>query len=352
MLKCERVKLPRVHRVAKGGRVYRFHRITRAALPNDVPEDHPTFTAAWATEEAKAQAGQRPAARRRGAAGSIAATWAAFKATEGFKGFSAVYRQQMTSHAERACADYGGAPIADLRARHIRADIEKLKPHPANHRLKWWRLICTYAFDRNLSKVVATDGVKKPKAPPAAHYPPWDADEVAAYRNRWPIGTSGRLAFELLYWTAARTNDAVRLAPPMVGADGLLTFRQSKTGGPAHVPWTSPLPEWAAGWEEDRAILHQCLRGCRGFTYLETQGKVRSVKGLGNIIVDGAGAAGFKKTAHGLRATRLTLIAEAGGSAHAIMAWGGHVSLSEAEKYTTKVDRKRVLQGAARAAGL
>ena len=84
-----------------------------------------------------------------------------------------------------------------------------------------------------------------------------------------------------------------------------------------------------------------------GFTLLETSlGKARTVKGLSNLITAAAAAAGIHgKTPHGLRKYRLSAIAESGGSAHAIMAWGGHASLSEAEAYTRSASRKAVVIG-------
>jgi integrase len=51
------------------------------------------------------------------------------------------------------------------------------------------------------------------------------------------------------------------------------------------------------------------------------------------------------KSAHGLRKYRLTRIAEAGGSAHAITAWGGHASLSEVERHTRTAARKALIVG-------
>ena len=56
-------------------------------------------------------------------------------------------------------------------------------------------------------------------------------------------------------------------------------------------------------------------------------------------------AAATARTAHGLRKSRLTAIAEAGGSAHAIKAWGGHATLAEAAHYTASADAKRLLIG-------
>jgi len=334
------MKLPRVHRVKKGGKVYRWHRVTRAALPN-LPEDHPDFIAAWAAEDAKTAP-----KKTRAATGSIAAAWAAFHASDRFLVLSVDYRRVMRRHGETVAVAYGEAPMAALRDHHIKADLTKLRPHAANARLKMWRLLCLYASDVGLSKINACNGIGKRKAAKATSHAPWSAGEIEAYRARWPVGTVARLAMEVLFWTAARTRDAVRLAPSHVDHEGMMTFRQTKTGNLAHVPWSCDLPDWAAGWGADRAVMHDCLKGHRGFTFLESAGRVRSFKGLSNLISGAAEKAGIVgKTAHGLRATRLTMIAEAGGSAHAIMAWSGQVSLSEAQHYTEKTDRKRLLRG-------
>lgn len=45
------------------------------------------------------------------------------------------------------------------------------------------------------------------------------------------------------------------------------------------------------------------------------------------------------------RATRLTLIAEAGGGAQEVMAWGGHVTMSEADGYVRRANRRALLIG-------
>ncbi len=324
-LRSERVKLPRVHRLTKGAKVYKWHRITRAPLPSDVPEDHPAFVAAWAAEETK-----KAPARTRGAPGTVADVWTRFMRSPTYTGLSDDYRRVVQRHGETIAIAYGAAPFAGIRSAHIEADLSKLPPHPANARLKTWRLLCKFAKADGKATLIATSGLSKPKAPKAESHTPWSAAEVATYRARWPIGTAARKAFELLYWTAARTKDAVRLGPAFVRSDGLLTYRQTKTGNEAHVPWTSVLPSWAA-WEADRETLRQCLAE-RGFTFLEVSGRQRSRKGLSNLISEAARTAGLVgKTAHGLRATRLTLIAEADASVHAIMSWGGHVTIKEAQ---------------------
>lgn len=278
--------------------------------------------------------------KRRAKQGTIASVCEAFRAGMSYQAYSDAYKGTLTRHMDNICAAYPDAMIADLHAHHVRADLNKLKPHAANDRLKTWRLLCEFAHGHNWTKRVATDGIRRGKLPKSDGHTPWSADDIEWYRAKWPIGTVQRLAMELLYWTAARTIDAVNLSPAMVGSDGILTFTQAKTGGKAYVPWTNALPDWAGHMEDDRNMLFACIQPGR-FTYLETAGKkVRSRDGLSNLI---SAAARPGISAHGLRKSRLTAIAEAGGSANAIMSWGGHKSLSEAEEYVKTADRKSVL---------
>lgn len=53
----------------------------------------------------------------------------------------------------------------------------------------------------------------------------------------WGAGFVTGAALELLFWTGCRIGDGVRIGPGMVGRDGVLAFRQHKTGGTAYVPW-------------------------------------------------------------------------------------------------------------------
>ncbi|WP_265499833.1 tyrosine-type recombinase/integrase [Paracoccus beibuensis] len=133
------------------------------------------------------------------------------------------------------------------------------------------------------------------------------------------------------------------IGPKNIRSDGILTFVQSKTGGRAYVPWSNPLPEFAEGWEDEREVAKQAITGT-GETFLAVASKSPSVKGLGDLIADAARATGLKdRSAHGLRKARLTEIAQAGGTSHAIMGWGGHTSLSEVEHYTKAAQMRRLV---------
>lgn len=340
IIRSERVKLPRVHRATIGGTVYKYHRKTRAPLPNDVPEDHPRFISAWTAEEAKT--GPKV---ERGDAGTLAREIHLFRQSSVLRDLSPGYSRRIEADAQAIADLYGKAKPHAIRRKHIEADLDKLDANPSRQRLKAWRLICAHMAKRGSIEANPCDGIKmRPEKIKAGGHAPWTVSAVEAYRQRWPVGTSARLCMELLYWTAARVSDAVRLSQSMVGDDGVLRYTQQKTGGAAQVPWTCALPSWAIGFEQDRDYLRQCLKPGR-FTYLEAHGRVRSVKGLGNTVAAAAREAGLDLTAHGLRKARLTRIAEAGGSVHVIMAWGGHESLAEAQEYIATADRSRVLIG-------
>lgn len=134
----------------------------------------------------------------------------------------------------------------------------------------------------------------------------------------------------------------------MVGRDGILAFRQQKTGGHAYVPWSCPLPDYAMGLDADRQLMHAALACLAGhMTFLPTRtGRPRSVKAISNDVSADARAAGLvNRSAHGLRKSRAIALAEAGATAHQIGAWTGHESLAEITHYTRAVDRRRAVMG-------
>lgn len=339
-LRIEAVKLPRVQRIRKGDRVLCYHRPTGIRLP-DLPETHPDFVAAWAKAEAT-KPDHAPALP----GGTVGTIIRKLRLSKRWKGLAASYKASLRFHMDRILTDHGALPVKGFRRKHVEADLSKLDPNPANASLKCWRLIFAQAKTDGLVDIDPSFEIRKALTRSPGHAA-WDQAEVEAFRARWKIGTRQRAAFELLAWTAARVSDAAKMTRAHIGADGLLTFRQQKTGGLAHVPWASALPAWAAKWEAEREAVRRAIMATAGFTMLETtHGKGRTVKGLSNFITAAAVAAGITgRTAHGLRKYRLTRIAEAGGSAHAIMAWGGHASLSEAESYTRGADRKAVVLG-------
>lgn len=337
--------LQHVQIVRARGREYRYLRkpgLPRIPLPNDVPLDHPKFLKAYA--EALKQPEIAIGASRH-PPGTMGALIAAAVASERYHALSASYRRVLRLHLSDLMERAGKAHYADLRTRHIRADLSRFTRSPQRNRLKAWRWLIRWAVDAGLIEDDPTVGIRLPSSDGTGHTP-WSREEITLFRKHWPMGTPQRAAMELLHWTGARISDAVRLGPMMVDEDGVLTFRQQKTGDPAHVPWTCPLPEYATEMESDR---HLCLEAVPGDTmlWLVTQaGAPRTSRGLGNLIRAAAREAGIEgRSAHGLRKSRAIALAEAGATPHQIAAWTGHQTLAEVTRYTRETDRRKAVLG-------
>jgi integrase len=335
------VRLTYIHTVTKGGRTYRYLRLPgqmAVALPN-LPLDHPDFLTAYAAAKAGA------ARIVRAAPGTIAALVEAFLRSARFAELSPAYRNAVRREAEEIRKKAGAGRAADLRARHIRADLLDLDPHRSTKRLKAWRLICAHGLAIGMLTDDPSEGIRRQRLPRSEGHAPWTDDDIAAFRRRWPLGTVQRKIMEVLLWTGARISDAVTLGPGMVSRDGVLSYRQAKTGRIAYVPWTCALPTFAQG----REAMHEALAALPSgqMTFLATaQGRTRSAKAIGGLVSEAAIAAGLtRKSAHGLRKTRATRLAEAGATTHAIAAWTGHTTLTEVQRYTASADRRRVVMG-------
>lgn len=332
-----RVKLRYLHySTSQSGERYYFLRRNGKRTPlGKGPIDSPDFLVRYA-EALKASGGPQKAV-----AGSLRGVCEAFERSTSWAAYSKSYQGTLTRHIRLLCNEHGDLPFRQIQPKHIQGDLDKLSPHAAANRLKTWRNLCAFAQQRGWHTNNPASLIKRATIPKTEGHARWTPEDIKAYRDQWPTGTVQRLCFEVLYWTGARTVDAVKLTPSMV-ENGVLEFVQQKTGGKAYVPWTSPLPAWAAPFAEDRRHLLDNLQS-GVFTFLETRGRARSRKGLSNVIAAAARKAGINKTAHGLRKARLTQIAEAGGSAHAIMAWGGHKTMSEAQEYVREADARRLV---------
>jgi len=338
------VTLKHVQTVTKGGKTYRYLRLPgqpRLRLPDLSPDD-PAFLRAYA-DAVKAAPNVT-----RAKAGTIRSVIEAFQRCDKWKLLSPGYRRIIARHFDQIAVQADDARMADLRPAHIQADLRPLTPVQARDRLKSWRLVCLHAMDLHLIGSDPSEAVRRPAPIQHTGHPAWTQAHVAAYRARWSMGTPQRAVMELLFWTGARISDAVQIGPQHVGSDGVLCFRQRKTKETSFVPWTCALPNHARAMEADRTQMHEAIAALEGrhLTYLATrQGRTRSEKSAGHLIAKAAEAAGFDRSAHGLRKSRAVALAEAGANPLQIGAWTGHRSLSEVAHYADEADRRRQVIG-------
>ena len=171
---------------------------------------------------------------------------------------------------------------------------------------------------------------------------PWTSDQLERFRDRWPVGTMQRLAFELLLWTGRRLSDVRLIGPQHIEhRDGFpfIAFRQvkAKTDEKLYSPLEPELLSVINGTPQ------------RGLVYVTTEAGSRfaSDKSFGNFMNKAIRAAGIEGvTAHGLRATIATAVADSLGTGHEIKAVTGHKRDSMVEKYTRRANQPRLAKSA------
>lgn len=338
-------KLKGLRRVRQDGKRYVYHRATGMRMP-DLPEHHPEFLRAYLDAEKQAESGSKPAGVRHAKPGTLLAVWHAYATSDRFRAHSPAYQRLMQRQGDKIMQTGRDVPIRQIRAEHIRKDMEGMKPNAKNVRLKAWRALMGHAVEIGMIANDPSRQVQRARAPVQQSHQRWTASDIGKFRTHWPLGTPQRLAFELLQWTGARISDMVRMGEGMVDPEGWLCFRQAKTGGEVAIPLHREPPPFADPEDLRQLLAALSARPERHMTYLTTHyGAARSVKSASQWFSAAARSAQLpaKRTAHGLRVTRAIKLAEAGATTHQIGAWTGHESLSEIDHYSRAAGRKNLL---------
>jgi enterobacteria phage integrase len=203
------------------------------------------------------------------------------------------------------------------------------RPGAALFTLKILRVLIRHAIGIGWLDHDPSLGIKRPKT---REIRSWTDAEIAAFERHWPIGAKQRLAFALMLYTGQRRSDVHRMTWADV-SEGTIRVVQQKTGRKLTIPLHRDLLSILAANNRDRIAIINTEYG-RPFT----------VDGFSLWLRDAITAAGLPLECqpHGLRKAAGRRLAEAGCSAHEIMAVLGHKTLSEAERYTREVDQGRL----------
>ncbi len=139
---------------------------------------------------------------------------------------------------------------------------------------------------------------------------PWTQDQLQQFRDHWPIGTMQRLAFELLLWTTRRLSDVRLIGPQHVEHrdDGsYIAFRQVKAKTDEN--------HYSTIYPELQEVIDKTPQRGLVFVTTESGSRFASDKSFGNFLAKAIKAAGIDGvTAHGLRATGATAVADSLGT--------------------------------------
>lgn len=262
------------------------------------------------------------------------------------------------------CREMLADPIASFEregvAKFIGAIAED-QPGRARKILRALSSLCQWLTARPKAErwidVSFTHGVRDPDAIPHA---PWSDDEIALAMTRLPAHM--RRVIALALWTGARTVDLVAMRWSDFDPEaGTITYRPVKTetararrererrakrGLPPLIhSATAHLGEEAVAtlrrWKAEARSLHIVTKA-DGTPF-------RTAKHLQNAYIGARAHAGLRgrlRTLHGLRATALTRLAEAGLSERDMMAFSGHRDAGSLAGY---ISAARKAEGAARA---
>jgi integrase/recombinase XerD len=285
-----------------------------------------------------AMGGKEATTHRTMAVGSFHDLCRRYYASAEFKRLDVSTRNWRRRALDEICVAHGDKPVALMQGRHIRLLRDEKTKAAANQRLKALRAMFQWAVENDEATFDPTRDVKKIKYVSGGHHS-WTVEEVEIYKARHMLGTKARLALDILRFTTGRREDAVRLGKPHIRT-GRVQFRQAKNEDRNPVDIDIPLhPELAAS-------IDACPSG--HLTFLVTEyGRPYTPAGFGNAMRDWCNQANLQHcSAHGLRKTTPTQLAEGGATPHEIMAVTGHRSLEEVERYTRKANKKKLADSA------
>ncbi len=259
-----------------------------------------------------------------------------------FKRLELMTQSDKRSVLSRFCATAGPLPYKKFRQQDVANSQLKRKATPgaADKLVKVLRALFNWAMKQQPPLIAANPavGIKKLNAASEGFHT-WTLDEIDKYRAHHPIGTTARLALEIMINVGARISDAAYIGRQHESGGQLrFTARKNRNRKPTviEVPMTTDLID----------ALRQTKTG--DFTYLVTEyGRPFTVNGLGNRMREWCDTAGLPQcSSHGLRKAAAVIFAESGASAPEMCAVFGWSKLETAETYIRKAQKRRMASNA------
>jgi enterobacteria phage integrase len=309
---------PRLYfRVGKGKR-------TRLPLDMESPEFAAAYHAAYVVHHSEDKAERKSDGR------TIEALIAAYMRHDVYRILRATTKAGYSSRIETLRAQHGHRSVAGLNEERIEAILRPYDDRPGQKlaMLKMLRVLIAFAIKIKWLTHDPSKGIRRPKG---GEIRSWTDAELAQFEARWPIGAKQRTAYAIMLYVGTARVDAHAITWPQF-EEASVHYTRNKTR-----------IDVLKGVEEElRAALAGADR--RHVTVINTEyGRPFTVDGFSAFMRSAIRAAGLPLDCkpHGLRKTLGRKMADAGCTAHEIMAALGHTTLAEAERYTRDADRRR-----------
>ncbi len=312
---------------------FRRGRGKRIPLPGQVGSEE--FLIAYQA----ALSGEEPAKveKRQGETpGTIAYLIASYMRSAAYIGLRKTTKAGYASRIEALRTKHGHRTVAGLTKQRITSGILDPyadRPGAAHSILKMLRILIKHAIDKNMITQDPTIGIKRPKL---NEIRAWTEAEIKIFESKWPLGTKQRTAFALMLYTGQRRSDVHRMTWADVSSNSIRVVQQ-KTGARLEIPIHPDLREALASANREHLAI-----------VTTAYGTIRTVDGFSQWMREAISEAGLpiECQPHGLRKAAGRRLAEAGCSAHEIMAVLGHKTSAEAERYTREADQAKLAQAA------
>jgi integrase len=255
-----------------------------------------------------------------------------YRETTSWKTFSPATRRQRENIFVNVIKSGGRSPYCEITKANIVAGRDRRAATPAQARnfLDAMRGLFKWALEAGLVSLNPAEGIKNPPRPKGDGFRPWTEADVAAYEERWPIGTRQRVWLDVLLYTGLRRGDAVRLGRQHV-REGIAMIKTEKTGTAVALPILPVLAKTLA------------VGPCGDLTFIAgASGRPFTKESFGNEFREACRTAGVAGSAHGVRKIAATRAANAGATVpqlEAIFGWQGGAMAS---LYTRSADRQRL----------
>jgi integrase/recombinase XerD len=247
---------------------------------------------------------------------------------------------------DRFRSNNGKRRVATLDTKDVARLLGNKPPYVQKNWLKTLRGLMLFAVAENYRVDDPTAGVKaaKPALRSKGHMT-WGSPEIAAYRGRHPLGTTARIAIELLLNVAARRGDAHTLGVQHI-KDGKITWRPKKTARSTGKALSIRiLPELQAAIDampaRDTALAFVLNDYGRPFATAGVFGNKFALwckqAGLTSVLCADGRTRNYR--AHGLRKAALVALAHAGCTGPELMSVSGHTSLAQVQVYIEEAEQ-------------
>src|SRR5262245_2621276 len=169
--------------------------------------------------------------------GTLNAAVVGFYDSAGFQQHGEAYRtrhRQVLDKFRQETGEGNSVPRGERQLRSLTGEalgkiVGKVEsPNMQRHLIKALRNLMKFAAASNLIDVDPSRDPRAKRIPKTGGFKPWEESDIAGYRAHHPLGTTSRLALEIMLNTGLRRSDAVLLGRQHL-RDGKFVMKPKKT---------------------------------------------------------------------------------------------------------------------------